>query len=53
MAPYLRPSTLFSNKFESYLNQYNPSKHKEDPVVSKPFDKDSLAKDESGNLLTF
>jgi uncharacterized phage protein (TIGR02220 family) len=49
MAPYLRPSTLFGTKFESYLNQcpsYNVSNNE-----SK--ESEELATDENGNPIVF
>lgn len=48
MAPYLRPITLFSPKFESYLNQTTG----EDPV-SIPSKDEGVAVDENGKPIVF
>ena len=47
MAPYLRPSTLFGTKFESYLQQYK------DPQKKASNDGSDLARNEDGSLVTF
>ena len=47
MAPYLRPSTLFGTKFESYLQQYKEPQKKADSEGS------DLARNEDGSLVTF
>lgn len=47
MAPYLRPSTLFGTKFESYLQQYKEPQKKAD------IDGSDLARNEDGSLVTF
>ena len=47
MAPYLRPSTLFGTKFESYLQQYKDPQKKADSEGS------DLARNEDGSLVTF
>lgn len=48
MAPYLRPSTLFGTKFESYLNQC-PNEN----VSSEVTKEEELATDENGNPIVF
>ena len=47
MAQYLRPSTLFGTKFESYLQQYKEPQKKADSEGS------DLARNEDGSLVTF
>lgn len=47
MAPYLRPSTLFGTKFESYLQQYKPS---DTPTENIKYED---AVDEDGNKIVF
>lgn len=47
MAPYLRPSTLFGTKFESYLQQYKPS---DTPTENIKYED---AVDENGNKIVF
>lgn len=47
MAPFLRPSTLFGTKFESYLQQYK------EPQKKASEDGSELARNEDGSLVTY
>ena len=54
MAPYLRPQTLFNEKFESYLQQAQRSpKKKRFEGISEPASKEDKTKSEEGNYVVF
>lgn len=54
MAPYLRPSTLFGTKFESYLQQAKASPvKKSSPAVSVVTNKDDKVRNTDGSYKTF
>ena len=57
MAPYLRPSTLFGTKFESYLQQYKVSqkapKGNNSGAVSTPASAEEKKKNADGSYVTF
>jgi uncharacterized phage protein (TIGR02220 family) len=55
MAPYLRPSTLFGTKFESYLQQFNAQQktHKKEEAISIPVSKEDKAKNSDGSYVVF
>jgi len=50
MAKYLRPETLFGNKFEGYLNQQIEEKPKDKPTSNKPNKFHNFEQREYGNL---
>jgi uncharacterized phage protein (TIGR02220 family) len=58
MAPYLRPSTLFGTKFESYLQQANKPQEQAKPssksgAVSIPAREEDKLKNSDGSYVTF
>lgn len=53
MAQYLRPSTLFGTKFESYLQQAHKEKTDKKEAVSVPVSKEDKAKNPDGSYVTF
>lgn len=53
MAQYLRPSTLFSPKFEGYLQQANSLPTIKQYAVSTPASSEGRAKNDDGSYITF